>query len=241
MVIAGTSSYQDSIHDQDPPHIGFRPCGLPDSLSRNYSLNSTVHLEIPACLEVLVTDSTGIDLREQPDEGVTFEIVDVKDPWHPWPFIEQSGTRVVGRVNFNEKWNPGTYKFRAKAQDILGNQVTSEIQLQLSASLQQAISGVFNAPNPMGKAGTTFYFRNLAENHRSQVSIEIFTSAGRLVKAFRNAESGITRWDGRDQRGRLLANGLYHYVVTCVVYPSADDRNAKLKRFRAKQKLVISR
>jgi len=238
--IDGTSNYQDSIHDTIPPSIGFRPCGLPDSLSRNYSLSKPLQLEIPACVEVIVKDSTGIDLREQPDEGVSFEIKDFKAPWHPWPFIEQSGKRVVGRMDFTTKWNPGSYLFRVQAQDILGNQNVQEISVQLNAGLTQGLSGVFNAPNPMKKI-TTFYFRNLAENYSSQVSIEIYGMDGRLVKVFRNAISGSTQWDGKDQRGRMLANGLYYYVVTSVVYTTASDGSKKVKRFQEKQKLVISR
>jgi len=237
--VFGTSSYADSIHDVDPPEIQFRPCGLPDSLARPYNLGTVAQLETPACIEIVITDSTGVDIREQADEGVSFEVVGNKDPWHPWPFIEQTGTRIVARMDFNERWKPGLYRFRVRAQDILGNDRTEELQVELVSSLQQALRSVFNAPNPMGNSGTTFYFRNLAENHRSQVSIELFNASGRLVQVLRNVRSGITRWDGRDQWGRPLANGLYHYVVTCTVYSSQDGD--KPRRFQAKQKLVISR
>ncbi|HSQ42325.1 MAG TPA: C25 family cysteine peptidase, partial [Fibrobacteraceae bacterium] len=235
----GTSSYKDSIDDDDPPSIQFRACGLPDSLARAYSTSQVLRLEIPACIEVLLTDSTGLDMTDDADEGVSFEVVDYKDPWHPWPFLEQSGKRIVARMNFSDKWNAGTYTFRVRALDILGNAATSSLQLQLTETLESALEHVFNAPNPMGKSGTTFYFRNLAENYRTQVSIEIFGVDGRLVQVIRNAQSGVTHWDGRDHWGRLLANGLYHYVVTCTVYPT--ESSGKIRRFRAKQKLVISR
>lgn len=236
VLISGTSPDAGSIVDTVPPDIHFRPCGIPDSLGRDYTAGVTVRMEIPACLEVMVDDSIGLDLQEQADEGISFEIVGSKDPWHPWPFLEQTGKRVMTRVRFNSSWNPGTYPLRVRAQDIMGNQATEEIQIELNSSLKQALTGVFNAPNPMGKSGTTFYFRNLAENHTSAISIEIFGIDGRLVKVIQNARSGVTRWDGRDQWGRMLANGLYHYVVTCTVY-----NDGKARRFKAKQKLVISR
>jgi len=247
IAIAGTSTYADSIHDTLPPTIRFRPCGFPDSLARNYKSGTTLRLPIPACIEVLITDSTGIDLTEQPDEGVSFEVVGSKDPWHPWPFLEETGKRVVARMDFTDSWKAGTYTFKVNAQDILGNRRADSILVNLTSTIEEGLSGVFNAPNPMGKSGTTFYFRNLADNlnvpDRSKVpvSIEIFNSEGRLVQVIRNAESGITHWDGRDQWGRLLANGLYHYVVTCTVFPSASEQGGKPRRFQAKQKLVISR
>jgi hypothetical protein len=53
-----------------------------------------------------------------------------------------------------------------------------------------------------------------------------------------NAKSGITHWDGRDFYGRLLANGLYHYVVRSEV-PATE--NSKKRIFIKKQKLLISR
>jgi flagellar hook assembly protein FlgD len=58
-------------------------------------------------------------------------------------------------------------------------------------------------------------------NRTSTVSIRIYNQNGRLVQRINNARSGVTTWDGRDFYGRKLANGLYHYVVTCDV--EADD------------------
>ncbi len=237
--IHGTSSYKDSIHDIDPPSIAFRPCGLPDSLARSYSVGKVLRLESPACLDVLILDSTGLDMREDPDEGISFELVGQKDPWHPWPFLEQSGKRVLARMDFSAKYAPGLYRLKVRALDILGNVGTAELQIELTAGLKTALQSIYNAPNPMGKSGTTFYFRNLAENHRTQVSIEIFGSDGRVVQVIRDVQSGVTRWNGKDHRGRTLANGLYHYVLTCTVFP--EDESGKIRRFRAKQKLVISR
>lgn len=236
IVLNGTSPNAASIVDTIPPQVHFRPCGFPDSLARDYSAGTTVRMEIPACLEVMIDDSLGLDLQEQPDEGISFEILGYKDPWHPSPFLEQSGKRVMTRLRFNSAYKVGYYTLRVAAQDKLGNRTQRDIRMELQGTLKQAITGVFNAPNPVGKNGTTFYFRNLAENHTSAVAIEIFGVDGRLVKVIQNAKSGITRWDGRDQRGRLLANGLYHYVVTGTVYS-----DGKARRFKAKQKLVISR
>ena len=235
--LLGISPYADSIHDKDPPQIHFRPCGLSDSMARSYPPGMKLALEIPACIEVLVTDSTGVYTGEGPDEGITFEVLGVKEPWHPWPFLEQTGQRVLARMQFTTDWKPGHYDLKVRAQDVLGNQGVQALSVDLIGEIPQALSGVFNAPNPVGKDGTTFYFRDLAENHRSLVTIEIFGVDGRLVRVLRDVRSGVTRFDGRDHLGRLLANGLYHYVVTCTVFPS----EGKPRHFEARQKLVISR
>lgn len=235
----GTSDYSDSLNDTIAPSIEFRPCGIPDSLNRSWNQRLPVTLEIPGCVEVVIKDSTGIDMREEADEGISFEVLNHQDAWHPWSFIEQTGKRVIARMDLNDSWLPGTYQFQVQAQDILGNRNKQLLQIDLQASLTQALQFVFNAPNPMGNKGTTFYFRDLASHHKSVVSIEIFAQNGRLVKAIRDVHSGETQWDGRDQRGRLLANGLYYYVVRATVFPS--EEGGKNQVYQYKQKLVISR
>jgi flagellar hook assembly protein FlgD len=70
------------------------------------------------------------------------------------------------------------------------------------------------------------------------VNIFIYNQNGRLVKVIKDAVSGVTHWDGRDNHGRLLANGLYHYVVRSEV--SATENFGK-KTWTKKQKLLISR
>ncbi|MCL2281977.1 MAG: hypothetical protein FWC26_01505, partial [Fibromonadales bacterium] len=68
---------------------------------------------------------------------------------------------------------------------------------------------------------------------QGSVRIKIFDQNGKLVKIINNAISGVTHWDGKDSRGRMLANGLYHYVVQNTVQGKTT--------FEKRQKLVISR
>ena len=44
--------------------------------------------------------------------------------------------------------------------------------------------------------------------------VRIFNQAGRLVKVLKNVVSGEAHWDGRDEWGTPLANGVYFYQVT---------------------------
>ena len=121
---------------------------------------------------------------------------------------------------------------------ILGNQAVKSVFVELTESLQKGLADAFNAPNPMGKKGTTFYFKDLAIDRAAVVSIYIYNQNGRLVQTLKNALSGQTFWDGRDFYGRRLANGLYYYIVKSDV-PATES--AKKRTFSVKQKLVISR
>jgi len=231
----GTSDAQ--INDNNPPSIRIYPCQR-SGVTTPYAENARVSLEIGSCLDVVIEDDTGIDYREEADEGISFEVNPVENRFHPWPFLEQTGKRAVARMNFGASYEPGEYVFKVLAQDILGNAAFRSLRVSLSQESDIGLSEVFNAPNPMKKNGTTFYFKDLSGDRRvSSVRIKIFDQNGKLVKTINNAISGVTHWDGRDSRGRLLANGLYHYVVQS----SVQSENGSKKNFEKKQKLVISR
>ncbi len=237
IVISGMSSYADSIHDETPPSIYIQPC-LSGFKPLNYADSQVVDLQSPACLQVIFEDSTALDYREQADEGITFEIVGWQTPFHPYPYLEQTSKRAVVKMNFaSESYPEGRYVFKAVAYDVLGNRGEKTVIVNITDEMKSGLADVFNVPNPMGKKGTTFYFKNYA-GERGKVNIFIYNQNGKLVKVIKNAVSGVTHWDGRDNHGRLLANGLYHYVVR---NEAAATEEFKKGVWKKKQKLLISR
>jgi hypothetical protein len=238
ITISGFSAYADSIQDTVPPKISIENC-YAQGTENYYADGQTVYLQAPVCLQVIIEDSTAIDYREYADEGVSFEVEGVENPYHPYPYLEQSSKRAVIRKSFvAENYPEGKYTFRVRAQDVLGNFSVKTLNVEITEDLKAGLADVFNVPNPVGKKGTTFYFKNLALGRESTVNIFIYNQHGRLVKVIKDAVSGVTHWDGRDNFGRKLANGLYHYVVRSEV--AASD-NFKAKTWTKKQKLLISR
>lgn len=236
--VFGFSAYADSIHDAVPPTIQVQSCFRKGS-EASYADGETVKMQSPACLQVVVEDSTGLDFREQADEGIMFELRGVEAPYHPFPFMEQNSRRAVLRKEFASASYPaGKYVFTVQAQDVLGNIAKKTVNLEITDDMKAGLADVFNVPNPVGKKGTTFYFKNLAVDRESTVDIFIYNQHGRLVKVLKDAVSGVTHWDGKDNHGRLLANGLYHYVVRSEV---AATNSFKKKTWTKKQKLLISR
>lgn len=69
-----------------------------------------------------------------------------------------------------------------------------------------------NAPNPFNPA-TSIRF-NLAR--RSEVSLKIYDNAGRLVRdlfeGFLDSGPQSVKWNGRDDSGKAVASGVYHYT-----------------------------
>lgn len=109
----------------------------------------------------------------------------------------------------------GRHEITAKAWDIYNNSSTVQTTFQIATTSELRVSNVFNYPNPFARS-TTFTFQ---QNQPTPIDVEIkiYTLAGRLVKVLRapgvaNSFVRIT-WDGRDEDGDVLANGVYLYRV----------------------------
>ena len=238
ILISVVSDYAESLNDTVPPTIQIQSC-YASGTATDFAEGETVKLQSPACLQVVVEDATALDFREQADEGISFEVSGVQEPFHPWPYLEQTSKRAKLLMNFStEQYPAGNYIFRVYANDVLGNMSTKMINVEITDDMESGLADVFNAPNPVGKKGTTFYFKNLAVDRDSKVDIYIYNQNGKLVRVIKDAVSGVTHWNGHDNHGRLLANGLYHYVVRSTV--SATENFGK-KTWTKKQKLLISR
>jgi flagellar hook assembly protein FlgD len=83
------------------------------------------------------------------------------------------------------------------------------------------ISNVLNYPNPF-TTSTQFIFTITGSELPSYMKIQIMTLTGRVVKEIMKEELGPLHigtnrtqytWDGRDEFGDLLANGVYFYRV----------------------------
>lgn len=116
----------------------------------------------------------------------------------------------------------GQYEFLVRARDKAGNESGSTSYRVLFRIVnKQAISQVFNYPNPF-TTQTQFVFTLTGDKLPSQMVIQIMTPTGRVVREITQAELGPLRvglnrtsyaWDGTDEFGDRLANGVYLYRV----------------------------
>lgn len=88
-----------------------------------------------------------------------------------------------------------------------------EVQFNVSNQLQ--ILNAMNYPNPFSDET---YFTFLLTQIPEEVKIRIYTVAGRLIKEIKlndNLKTNFNRifWNGRDEDGNLVANGVYLYKV----------------------------
>lgn len=115
----------------------------------------------------------------------------------------------------------GVHRLKLKAWDTYNNSSEEEIEFTVSDFTTLRVMNVYNYPNPF-KDRTSFTFQH---NYSGNVntSIKIYTVSGRLIKEIDRKNISekfvVIDWEGTDQDGDKLANGVYLYKLTV----TADD------------------
>lgn len=131
------------------------------------------------------------------------------------------GSYQYGTVNYpiTLSLSPGIHSVTVTAFDVFNNAAEATTTFDLETSEQLAISDVYNYPDPF-RNGTAFTFKRTAVGGAGQpvnVKIKVFTLSGRLIKTI--TVQGLfdtfvkVEWDGLDDDGNRLANGVYLYKV----------------------------
>lgn len=128
----------------------------------------------------------------------------------------------------------GTYQLQIKAKDATNN-LSGENQYKIDFEVvtKAMISNVLNYPNPFSTS-TQFVFTLTGAEVPEAMNIQIFTVSGKVVRTITKEELGEIRiglnrttysWDGTDDFGNRLANGVYLYRVNL---KSAMDESYEL-------------
>ena len=116
----------------------------------------------------------------------------------------------------------GEYELLVNAKDRSSNEagaISYKVRFQIINT--PTISNLINYPNPF-TSQTAFIFTLTGKEPPRHFKIEILTTTGKVVREITQEELGplrigrnITsfRWDGTDQFGQALANGIYLYRV----------------------------
>jgi len=120
-------------------------------------------------------------------------------------------------LTYKPHLNDGNYSLKVTGKSNTtpyANETAVEYNFTVTNSLQ--LMNVYNYPNPFS---SDTYFTFKLTTIPEELKIKIFTIAGRLVKQFDLKASELNYdfnrifWDGRDQDGDLLANGVYLYKI----------------------------
>jgi hypothetical protein len=171
-----------------------------------------------------IQDTATFLLRlEYPDGRV--ETASLQDP--AVRFIPADPGQLPKRNTASLEWSPrldadGTYQLRANGRDASGNlSAALDYSIRFQVVRENALGQVMNYPNPFSTS-TCFVYTLTGDKPPVQFSLQIMTVSGRVVREITAAEFGPLRvgthrsdycWDGRDQFGDQLANGVYLYRV----------------------------
>ena len=117
----------------------------------------------------------------------------------------------------------GTYQLSVKGKDKSDN-TAGDVDYSVSFQVitKSSISNVLNYPNPFSTR-TQFVYTLTGEAPPQYFRIQIMTIAGKVVREITQDEIGSLKigthktdyaWDGRDEYGNQLANGVYLYRIT---------------------------
>jgi hypothetical protein len=150
------------------------------------------------------------------------------------PFIDGAGNQILQwipadgsnlrfKIIYNAEFEKGgTYELMVQGSDQSGNLSGKiEYRVKFDVVLESSITHLMNYPNPFSTQ-TRFVFTLTGTKVPEDIIIQIMTVTGRIVREITEDELGYIRigrniteyaWDGRDEFGDPLANGVYLYRV----------------------------
>ncbi len=156
-----------------------------------------------------------------------------------WDFRESSSELVINYMP--ENLENDIYTLRVQSSDVAGNESGNPpYEINFEVVNESTLTNVYPYPNPFSD-NVRFIFTLTGNQLPDEFSIRIFTIGGRQVRLITrdmlgpiNIGNNITTyaWDGRDEFGDQLANGVYLYRVDASiegepieVRPTAGDRS----------------
>lgn len=141
----------------------------------------------------------------------------------------------VCRLEYNTGLLPdGTYELSVQAKDASHNTSGyNDFKISFEVINKATITEVLNYPNPFSTS-TRFVFTLTGSEVPTYMKIQIMTITGKIVREIDMSELGnihigrnITQyaWDGRDEFGDRLANGVYLYRVVTRMNDKSIDLN----------------
>ncbi len=171
-----------------------------------------------------LSDTSALTIQWQGPDG-TLRRLYFNDP--TVQFFAADPTQLPKQNRARLEWRPtfstdGEYRLIVNGRDASGNTAgQTHYTIRFRVVTRSALSHLLNYPNPFSTQ-TCFYYTLTGAEPPARFRLQIMTVSGRVVREVTESEFGPLRpgthrsdfcWDGRDQYGDLLANGVYLYRV----------------------------
>ena len=168
------------------------------------------HLPIDSDLVIRITDPLGINITNESGHEILItdlnsnNINNVTNQFYYDPNSINTGTIIYGTSN-------NDINLKINAWDNANNPSEKSIRLHRSNNNELNLYNTFNYPNPFINF-TQFTFEI---NQNADIRLDIYTIGGKRIKSINdyNLEAGFhyIDWDGLDQYGGKISNGVYIY------------------------------
>jgi hypothetical protein len=187
-------------------------------------------------LTIRIYDESGINLvNRNRSDGILLSLdasadsTDVTDE-----FAYDTGSFSQGEISYElPPLGLGEHTIAVSASDNMGNRSASVLQFEVIAAADFTIRDVANYPNPFsgGGEGTLILFQLPLS---AEVTIDVFTVGGRRVRHIADVPGQVganeVYWNGLDQQGDELANGVYLYRIYAVSDEYRGDKAEAIGR-----------
>ncbi len=165
------------------------------------------------------------------NEPISFSRSDLKYSYNPYPNSEM-------KINWNPELKDGKHSLAVLAKDASGNFFDSTTYTVIFYVYNNPdLINVYNYPNPFSD-DTYFTFELHGRQVPEELRIKIYTVAGRLIREIKVPPSemrvGFNRvfWNGRDEDGDTLANGVYFYKIITKINDTVKTVTQKLAKVK---------
>lgn len=230
----------DGVHIMDGDLVSSRPSILVSLKDENQFLA----LDDPSLVKIYLQSPNQPEVRQIFVDGDTLVFL----PGNV------NGNQNKAQISYSPKLTvDGTYYLIIQAQDQTGNQ-SGDLDYKISFEVknQSAVTKVLNYPNPFSTS-TKFVFTLTGSELPEDMKIQIMTISGRIVREIQQEELGPLHignnltyaWNGTDEYGAKLANGVYLYrvIIKRSNGENFDELNTRADQFFKNNfgKLVIIR
>ncbi|MFQ6041377.1 MAG: FlgD immunoglobulin-like domain containing protein [Candidatus Poribacteria bacterium] len=164
-------------------------------------------------ISALIADDNGVDLFvRKPQLTISYNDGDFTPVLATEYLLDIQPGSNQAVLNYAPTLQAGKYELQLLASDTDGNMSKKSTTFYVRDTLQ--LMNVMNYPNPFSREGTHITFE--VTTQVDEVEVKIYTLAGRLIRVLYPEEPVgfiMAYWDGRDEDGEEVANGVYYGKV----------------------------
>lgn len=126
------------------------------------------------------------------------------------------------KISFQpDKLEDGVYTLKVRVKDVSGNYLSNDYLINFEVVNESTITQFYPYPNPVINS-MKFVFTLTGNKVPDKIKVMIYNSSGKIVRVINKDELGNIKignnisdftWDGTDEFGDRLANGVYFYKV----------------------------